>query len=107
VVASLALLYPWTCLTAKRLHDFGKSAWLVLIPAVPTAASAVLALVTTLAFSNVATMGAGIAAAGLALLVSTVAILVSLAFLLWVGIKDGDSATNAFGPPPAVSAFGM
>lgn len=35
--AGLALMLPWTCLMAKRLHDFGRSDWLVLVPAVPTA----------------------------------------------------------------------
>lgn len=104
-VAGLVLLYPWTCLVAKRLHDFGRSAWLVLVPVVPAAASGVLALVTTMAMGNAATMAAGFAAAGLTLLVSTLAILFSLAFLLWVGLKDGDAATNAYGSP-ASPAFG-
>lgn len=100
-LASLALIYPWTALMAKRLHDFGRSGWLVLAPAVPAALSGVLALYGALAMSNAATMGAALATAGLALLVSTVAMLIGLGFLLWVGLKAGDAGPNAYGQAPA------
>lgn len=36
--AMLVLLYPAICLYARRLHDMGKTAWLLVIPAIPTAA---------------------------------------------------------------------
>jgi len=36
--AMLVLLYPAICLHARRLHDMGKTAWLLVIPALPTAA---------------------------------------------------------------------
>lgn len=101
-VASVALIYPWTALMAKRLHDFGRSGWLVLVPAVPAAVSGALGVFAALAMSNAATMGAAFATAGLAMLVSTVALLVGLGFLAWVGTRDGDAAANAYGAPPAL-----
>ena len=99
---SLALIAPWACLMVKRLHDFGRSGWLVLIALVPAAGSAALGLFTALAASNAAsnaaTMGAALAGAGLTLVVSSVALIVSLGFLIWVGAKPGDLQPNAYGP---------
>lgn len=63
-LAALGLLYPWTCVLAKRLHDTGRSGWLVLVPAAPTAVSGLLALYSALAMSNAATMGAAFGLAG-------------------------------------------
>lgn len=95
---SLVLVAPWTCLMAKRLHDFGRSAWLVLIALIPSAGSAALGLFTALAATNAATMGAAFAGAGLTLAVSFIALIVSLGFLIWVGVKPGDPRPNAYGP---------
>lgn len=97
-LVSLALIAPWTCLMAKRLHDFGRSAWLVLIALIPSAGSAALGLFTALAATNAATMGAAFAGAGLTLAVSFIALIVSLGFLIWVGVKPGDARPNAYGP---------
>ncbi|MDZ4112936.1 MAG: DUF805 domain-containing protein [Brevundimonas sp.] len=97
-LVSLVLIAPWTCLLVKRLHDFGRSGWLVLIALVPAAGSAVLGVFTALAASNVATMGAAFAGAGLTLVASSVALIVSLGFLIWVGAKPGDLQPNAYGP---------
>ena len=102
--ASLALIWPWTALLAKRLHDIGKSGWLVLIPAAPAALSAVLTLMMALAMANPATMGAAFAAGAIAVLVSTFAMLVGLCFLLWVGLKPGEAGANAWGDPVPVQA---
>lgn len=101
-LVSLALIAPWTCLMAKRLHDFGRSAWLVLIALIPSAASAALGLFTALAATNAATMGAAFAGAGLTLAVSFIALIVSLGFLIWVGVKPGDPRPNAYGPAATV-----
>lgn len=98
-ILGLALLYPSTALMVKRLHDFGRSGWLAAVPLVPAVLAGAIALLAATAMSNPATMGAAFAAAGLAALVSTVAMLVGLAFLLWIGTRDGDSGTNAFGEP--------
>jgi uncharacterized membrane protein YhaH (DUF805 family) len=98
-VLGLALLYPSTALMVKRLHDFGRSGWLAAIPLVPVVLAGAIALLAATAMSKPATMGTAFAAAGLAALVSTVAMLVGLAFLLWIGTRDGDAGTNAFGEP--------
>ena len=65
VLASLALIYPWACLTAKRLHDFGRSGLLVLVAAVPAVVAGVFSLVTALAASNLSTLGMALAGIGL------------------------------------------
>lgn len=103
-LGSLALTIPWTCLMTKRLHDLGRSGWLVLIAVVPAAISATMGLFTALAASSFATMGAAFATAGLTLMVSTAALLVSLAFLLWVGLTPGEASSNAYGPAPSLPA---
>lgn len=36
--AMLVLLFPAIVVHARRLHDMGRTAWLLLIPAIPTAA---------------------------------------------------------------------
>lgn len=105
-LASLALLLPWTCLMAKRLHDFGRSGWLVLVPAVPTALSSGLALVAALAISNAATLGLAFGLGGVALTVASVSALIGLGFLLWVGLTAGDPRPNRFGAP-VESAIGL
>lgn len=97
-LVSLALVAPWTCLTTKRLHDFGRSGWLVLIALVPSVGSAALGLFTAFAASNVATMGVAFASAGLTLGVSSIALVVSLGFLIWAAAKPGDLQSNAYGP---------
>jgi uncharacterized membrane protein YhaH (DUF805 family) len=76
----------------------------VRVAAAPAAASGGLGLFTALAASNMATLGVAFAGAGLALMVSTVALIISLAFLLWVGLKPGDAAPNAYGSGPAIAA---
>ena len=58
-----------------------------------------------LAMSNVATVGSAFAIAGSALLISTVAMLIGLGFLIWAGLKDGDPGANAYGPSPDETAL--
>jgi len=96
-LASLALIYPWACLMAKRLHDFGRSGLLVLVAAVPAAIAGALGLFTALAARSLGTLSMALAGAGLSLAVSTVALLISLGFLLWVGLKPGDVTANSYG----------
>ncbi|HZF41967.1 MAG TPA: DUF805 domain-containing protein [Sphingomonadaceae bacterium] len=98
-VVSLALLYPAAALMTKRLHDFGRPGWLVMVPLAPAAPSILMAVFASMTIGNAATMGAGLAVAGFVALLSTLAMLVGLAFLLWVGTRDGDVAANGYGQP--------
>lgn len=104
-VLSLALLYPWTCLLIKRLHDFGRSGLLVMVPLLPTAVAALLSVWITFAASFSGSSAGVFAAAGLAATFGLVAMLIALAFLLWVGLKPGDETDNRYGTPTAASAF--
>ncbi|MBP6876451.1 MAG: DUF805 domain-containing protein [Phenylobacterium sp.] len=96
-LASLALIYPWACLAAKRLHDFGRSGLLVLVAAVPAVVAGAFSLFTALAASNLGTIGMALAGASLSLAVSTMALLVWLGFVLWVGLEPGQEAANSYG----------
>lgn len=94
VIASLALLYPWTCLSMQRLRDMGRSPRLALIPVAFCSISGLLGLVTLMGASNPAMLAATVMLAGVTLLVSSIAMLVALAFLLWIGLSTGSSDTQ-------------
>lgn len=108
-VVSLVSIYCWICLYSKRLHDFGKSGWLQLIPfAIGIVATVIgfaaggTSMLAAMANGNndpaaAAAMIAGMGTIGAAM---GVAGLVGLAFLLWVGLSKGDPAANQYGPPP-------
>lgn len=100
---SLALFYAWVCVASKRLHDMGRSGWLVAIPV----ALAVLAMLmaTGAALGGMATAGfdggIGMAAGmGLAGLIGILAFLANIALVIWLGITAGEPGDNRFGPPP-------
>lgn len=90
-LASFALLYPWTCLAMQRLRDMGRPAGLALIPVGLCAVSAILATVTAASTLNPALLGVAFLIGGLTIIVGTVAMLVALAFLLWIGLTPGKS----------------
>jgi uncharacterized membrane protein YhaH (DUF805 family) len=102
---SLALLYPFTALLAKRLHDFGRSSWLAVIPVAPAVISLAIAMLAAVAIGDPAMMGAGLAAAGLAALLSTLAILIGIGFLIWAGTRESDAGINAYGEPTGGAVF--
>ncbi len=81
----LLLLWPQVCVNAKRLHDAGRTAWLLLIPAVVTLTCVAIALLT----------GGTVAETAFAVAAAT-----GLVFLLWVGLSAADLEHNRFGPPP-------
>jgi uncharacterized membrane protein YhaH (DUF805 family) len=96
---AIAILYPMTALLTKRLHDFGRSGWLVAIPLVPTILASTTALLAASVIGDPATMEAGLAAAVLAAALSGLAMVISLAFLAWAGTREGDAGINAYGEP--------
>lgn len=108
MIVSIALIYPMVCLYSKRLHDFGKTGWLTLVPF----GAGVVGMLLAVMMGGAAIMGAGLAgndsaAAGAAMagmggaaLVLMAVGLVCLVFLLWVGLTSGDPGENRYGPPP-------
>jgi uncharacterized membrane protein YhaH (DUF805 family) len=104
MILILALIYPWVCLYTKRLHDFGKSGWLQLIP---IAANFLLGIVATVVSGGAMMAASAGSAGGLGAMFATMGLflLISLAigigFLLWVGLSKGDPGSNQYGPPPA------
>jgi uncharacterized membrane protein YhaH (DUF805 family) len=108
----LLLVYMWICVCAKRLHDFGKSAWLILIPIVAGALAVGMGWMFggLSAFGALWTMATGdsgsaswaaiFAGLGIMLAWFAVAAAVKFIFLLWVGLSPGDAGDNRFGPPP-------
>jgi uncharacterized membrane protein YhaH (DUF805 family)/cold shock CspA family protein len=103
----LALIWPNTAIQVTRLHDMGKTGWLVLIPILTTIGGgfAIIATVGVAALTNMEGLEnedpAVIVATFLpALGIGTIMALVSLGFLLWIGIAEGQRGDNRFGPNP-------
>ena len=81
----LVLLYPAYVLHARRLHDMGRTALLLLVPGALTAAAIVLRMVSLGTQAEVAVTGA--------------ALVVSAAFALWGLVGKGEAGANRFGEP--------
>lgn len=99
-ILGLLLIWPQICVHAKRLHDMGQTAWLMLIPTVFSLAAVTVMVmvggVAALSGDASAIHGGAMMIVGLALLLS---FLVGLAFLLWVGLSASQPGDNRFGPP--------
>ncbi len=111
-LAWLLLLFPWVCVFAKRLHDFGKSGLLILAPLVVGVVAATLGVIFggMTVFSAVWTYATGggepaswaalLGALGAMLAFLGIAALFKFVFILWVGLSPGDPGPNRYGPPP-------
>jgi len=104
---SIALIWPNLAISVKRLHDMGKSGWLVAIPWVVTLVGMFVAfgMIGVAAFGNVAALEREDPAAILALIGPALGLfcliaLVGLGFLLWIGLSDGQRGDNRYGPNP-------
>jgi uncharacterized membrane protein YhaH (DUF805 family) len=109
----LVVIYCWVCVFSKRLHDFGRSGWLILLPVAVWAAAFILAMVlgglTALgAIYTAVTSGREpeswtlfLGALGSMLAFFAVAGLVKFVFILWVGLSRSDAGDNRYGPPPS------
>jgi uncharacterized membrane protein YhaH (DUF805 family) len=105
----LLLLFPWICVFAKRLHDFGKSGWFIALPFVVGIAAVTLGLMVggfaaLGAMSAMAVGGPGswaMAMGGLGVMLGFLCLagIAKLIFVLWVGLSPGDPGPNAYGPP--------
>ena len=81
------LVFPALVLHARRLHDMGQTAWLLLAPGALTAAAIWLGML-----SHDAKLGPPVALAALG---------VSACFALWGLIGKGQAEANRFGEPVA------
>jgi uncharacterized membrane protein YhaH (DUF805 family) len=112
---SLASIYFGVCVYGKRLHDIGKSAWLVLVPVGIIAIAMVLAgilggaafLGAAASGSDALTAAGGLAGLGLASLVMLVGAVACLGLVIWLGTRPGDATDNQFGPPREVPLITM
>jgi len=83
----LVFLYPAVVLLARRLHDMGRAAWPLIVPA---------ALVIVMAYLYLYVPASG-AKSG----VKWAAIVVSAAFMVWGLVGETQAEPNRFGAPAA------
>ena len=83
----LTLLYPGVVLFARRLHDMGQTAWLLVVPAGLILVMACLYLY--------------VPESGIKEMVAWAAIVVSAAFAAWGLVGNGQTEGNRFGQPAA------
>lgn len=111
---SLVTIYCNVCITAKRLHDMGKSGFLQVIPliAVPTliigaiVAVAGPAIMAGIADADDAQVTAAVMAGiGGMFLFFLAAFVIGLGFLLWIGISTSEPGENRYGPSPTPPAL--
>lgn len=103
-------IYVTVCLYSKRLHDMGRTAWLMVAPFVISfgllmaggflfgwaiVSGAMMGFNPAAGFTALTLGGLG----GLLMLCS-LAGLVYLAFLLWIGLAPGQVGGNSYGPDP-------
>ncbi len=110
--AWLVLAYCWICILSKRLHDAGRSGWLVLVPVGVGCVAAVIGIavgsvtaITAIAsgFSdgmNASSWAVFWGSLGVMAFLFGLAGLFKLVFILWVGLSASDASENRHGPPP-------
>jgi uncharacterized membrane protein YhaH (DUF805 family) len=110
---SLVTIYCFVCVYSKRLHDMGKSGFLQIWPMIlcivllvggvfMAGGPAIMASLSNASEGAIAAAAlAGVGGMGLAFLL---ALVISVGFLLWVGLSNGDAGENRYGPAPAQPA---
>jgi uncharacterized membrane protein YhaH (DUF805 family) len=83
------LIFPGTVLLARRLHDMGQNAWMLLAPVA-------LMIAAFMIWLQLVSFGATLDAA-----LPWVALGISAAFALWGCIGKGQAEANSYGPPLA------
>ena len=100
-ITSLALLLPTLAVTARRLHDTGRTGWWMLIFVIPLGASIVVgfAAVFAIAFSTDANSTPEVAA--IALLAVCLLLLIAGTITMIVFLcRDSNPEANKYGPSP-------
>jgi uncharacterized membrane protein YhaH (DUF805 family) len=110
-VISIALIWPNLAITVKRLHDMGHTGWLAAIPYGIGVVGSIVAfsMIGMSAIMNAAALEQEDPVAILALIgpafgLFGLLLLVSLGFLLWIGLTDSQRGPNRFGPNPKDAA---
>jgi len=98
-IYTLAVLFPATCLAARRLQDTGRNGMLAWVMLILIAVSQIIAIVMAMTFLFGGFLGLlfvpGLSILGLASLVLAVV-------LIWFWCQPGDPGPNAYGPVPPV-----
>lgn len=99
LLVSLALLVPSLAVTARRLHDTGRTGWWILLPVV--AACAMIVFGGAAMLGGAATGGAaGLAAgAGIVMLLGLVALVADIILIVFCALP-GTPGDNQYGPNP-------
>jgi uncharacterized membrane protein YhaH (DUF805 family) len=105
--------YCWICLYSKRLHDIGRSGWVQIVPWVLgwflIGAGLVMGLggLVGLLFSGLPHFLGGMVVGGVAIGLGFVFLsgLMHLLFLLWLGLTQGQTGPNRYGPEPGAPPF--
>jgi uncharacterized membrane protein YhaH (DUF805 family) len=109
LLLGLLTVWPMICLHAKRLHDMGRSAWLMLVPPAFTVCASLAAGLLGLRLAS----GPGVITPALlslshgisvALIASGLSLAVESAFVLWVGLTPGERGLNRFDPAEEMDA---
>ena len=104
---SIGLIWPNLAITVKRLHDMGQSGWLAAIPYVVSIVGVIvgISLMGLSIFANLDGLENEDPAAIFALMgpvfgVIGLVTLVTLGFLIWIGVTESQPGENRFGPNP-------
>ncbi|MGL2965220.1 DUF805 domain-containing protein [Flavobacterium sp. XGLA_31] len=93
---SLLVFIPGLAVAVRRLHDIGKSGWLILLAYVVMIGAAGFMIATT--FSGL--MGGGAAVFGMGMIVSVVVILAVAIWMLVLFCTEGTAGPNQYGADP-------
>ncbi len=106
-ILGLVLIWPNLAIQVKRLHDMGHTGWLVAIPWVANIIGfgVMISTVGLTAFMNMSALenedpAAVMAIVGPVLGIFGLLFLVNVAFLLWIGLMEGQKGDNKYGPNP-------
>lgn len=98
-VLALPLLWPFACITAKRLHDGGRSAWPVVLVTALCVTTGAIAAATGLLAADPTPVPSAFALAAAAIMLGGFAMVAAIALLIWAATVRGDSGSNRFGAP--------
>jgi uncharacterized membrane protein YhaH (DUF805 family) len=105
--ASGATTFLWIIVWARRLHDTGKSGWVILIPVALMLVVSIAAftlggdeLMSAMRYSQTNNGQVTERGAYLFLAFVGVVLLIQGGFTIWLGAKAGEPGNNRFGPPP-------